>query len=175
MGNGSPVQNNFFRNDSYAGVANGSFSNIVFCATGDSGGVAWPREELGNWVADQFSQLLPFTPDRVKFGDLDGYAATPVFTAMRLTSLFRERGERPPPLGVYVNAVGGTDLAAWAPYAAVAAANCVNATCMCADNWTEECPWHDPIQNRSQCMCNGMQFARQIQPIVNMSITGMVF
>ena len=112
QGSGSPVRNNFFRNESYEGVANGSYANIVFCATGDSGGVAWPREELGNWVADQFTPLLPFTPDRVKFGDLDGYAATPIFTAMRLTSLFRERGERPPPLGIYVNAVGGTDLAA---------------------------------------------------------------
>ena len=57
--------------------------------------------------------------------------ATPIFFAMRLTDLFRERGERPPPLGIYQNAVGGTDGAAWAPYAAVAAAGCVNATCMC--------------------------------------------
>ncbi len=134
MGSGSPVQNNFFRNESYAGVAAGNYSNIVFATTGDSGGVPWSREELGNWVLGSnggYTQLRPLTPDGVHFGDIDGYAATPIFFAMRLTDLFRERGERPPPLGIYQNAVGGTDGAAWAPYAAVAAAGCVNATCMC--------------------------------------------
>ena len=44
-----------------------------------------------------------------------------------------------------------------------------------ADNWTEQCPWRLPISNRTQCQCNGMQFARQIQPIVNMTIRGMIF
>jgi len=177
MGSGSPVRNNFWRNESYAGIAAGNYTNIALTATGDAGGVPTPREELGNWVvgADALSGWRPLRPESVAPGDLDGFAATPAFFAMRLTDIHRERGERPPPLGVYVNAVGGTDLAAWTPYAALAAAACVNATCMCADNWTEQCPWRLPIANRTQCQCNGMLFARQIQPIVNMTIKGMVF
>jgi len=177
MGNGSPVRNNFWRNESYAGIARGNYSNIVFNEGGDSGGVTTPREELGNWVVDggSFSGWRPLSPQHVQLGDIDGFAATPIFFAMRLTDLLVERGERPPPIGVHINAVGGTDLAAWAPYAAVAESACINATCMCADNWTEECPWQLPISNRTQCQCNGMQWARQQQPIVNMTIRGMIW
>ena len=177
MGNGSPVAHNFWRNESYAGIARGNYSNIAFIEGGDSGGVPWPREELGNWVVapSAFSGWRRLSPASVQLGDIDGFAATPIFFAMQLADLFAERGEAAPPLGIVINAVGGTDLAAWAPYAAVAAANITNATCMCADNWTEQCPWQLPISNRTQCNCNGMQFARQQQPILNMSIAGMIF
>ena len=175
MGSGSSVANNFWRNASYAGIAAGNYSSVVFLATGDSGGVPWAREELGNWVANEYFGPKNLGAENVRLGELDGMAATPLFFAMRLTDLFHERGERAPPIAVLGNAVGGTDLGAWAPYASTAAANCVNATCLCADNWTEECPWRMPISNRTQCQCNGMQYARQQQPIVNMTIKGMIF
>jgi len=177
MGSGSNVGNNFWRNASYAGIAAGNYSGVAVFASSDGGGVAWPREELGNWVAsgDGYSGWIPLTPARVKFGAIDGFASMPVFFGMKLADLFAERGERAPPIGVIATAVGGTDLAAWAPYAAVAAQGCVNATCMCSDNWTEECPWHMPISNRSQCQCNGMQYARQLQPLLNLTIRGMIF
>ena len=177
MGNGSPIRNNFWRNESYEGIFNNSYSTISIWESGDSGVVPIPREELGNWVVsgDNYNGWLRLDASIIKLGDIDNFAATPVFFAMRLQNLMREMGERPPPIGIMVNAVGGTDLAAWAPYSAVLNAGCVNATCMCSDNWTQECPWQDPIENRTQCWCNGMQFARQIQPMINMTIKGMIF
>jgi len=175
-GNGSPVRNNFWRNESYAGIFNNSYSNIAIWESSDSGGVPIPREELGNWVVsgDNYNGWLRLDPS-LTLGEIDNFAATPVFWAMRLTNLMRELGERPIPLGIAMNAVGGTDLAAWAPYYSVLNAGCVNATCMCRDNWTQECPWTLPMSNRSQCQCNGMQFARQIQPMLNMTIKGMIW
>lgn len=175
-GNGSPIRNNFWRNESYEGIFNNSYSNIAIWESGDSGGVPTPREELGNYVVgpDNYNGWLRLDAS-LSLGSIDNFAATPVFWGMRLTNLMREVGERPPPLGIMMNAVGGTDLAAWAPYSAVLNAGCINATCMCSDNWTQECPWTLPMSNRSQCQCNGMQFARQIQPMLNMTIKGMIW
>jgi len=167
MGSGSPLAHNFARNDTYSQIKSGRYSRIALWSSPDNGGVPYPREELGNWVTgavSDFTRLVATLP----VGQLDGFASMPLLTAMALADVWSEEGAQPPPMAVYATAVGGTNLEAWAPYSA--ALGCVNATCMCKDNWVETCEVYTPLSNRSYCGCNGMLFARQIQPLVNVTI-----
>ena len=43
------------------------------------------------------------------------------------------------------------------------------------DNWVQSCDVYTPLSNRSYCGCNGMLFARQIQPLVNTTIGAILF
>jgi len=172
MGTGSPLAHNFARNATYASLAGGRYSRIALWASPDNGGVPFPREELGNWVTGGFGGFTRLTP-ALRLGAVDGFAAMPLLTAMALADVWAEEGGAAPPIGVYATAVGGTNLEAWAPYAA--ARGCVNATCMCADNWVQSCAVYTPLSNRTYCGCNGMLFARQIQPLVNVTISAILW
>ena len=127
----------------------------------------YPREELGNWITGSFGGFTRLAPS-LRLGEVDGFASMPLLTAMALADVWAEEGGVAPPIGVYATAVGGTNLEAWAPY--TAALGCVNATCMCSDNWVQQCSVYTPLENRSYCGCNGMLFARQIQPLVNTTV-----
>jgi hypothetical protein len=52
----------------------------------------------------------------------------------------------------------GTNIESWAPYDVQI--DCVNASCLCLDNWAEQCHRSpdgsfEPLKNRSYCGCNG--------------------
>jgi hypothetical protein len=172
MGTGSPLRNNFARNATYAALAGGRYARVALWQSPDDGGVPWPREELGNWVTGSFSGFTRLTL-ATPLGSLDGLASMPLLTAIALVDVMLEQAAPPPPLGIYAIAVGGTNLEAWAPYAS--ALGCINATCMCADNWVQSCDVYTPLANRSYCGCNGMLHARQIQPLANVTIGGLAW
>ena len=171
MGQGSPVLHNTWRNASYAGVLAGNYTNIVLYQ--DQSSVAWPMAP-GNFVTGPANPTLKLTPDILP-SDLDAAAATSTFFAMKLTDLYRELGLPPPPIQIYNNAVGGTNLGQWASYESQLECLGEKPACLCYDNFAQYCNVSVPLSNRTYCSCNGMLWGSQTQPLLNLTIKGLVY
>jgi len=173
QGDGSSLAHNFFAPEAYAGIAAGNYSNIVYLMNPS---YSPPPDQVsgpGSWVTQGQFSTIRFDPKSVRPGSIDGIAATPTFFLMRLTDLMRELGVRPPPMQVIVTAIGGTVISSWAPLEAQLA--CTNVTCMCQDNWVQNCEVFTPITNVSYCSCNSNNFHAHMEPLINTSVKGMLY